>query len=417
MASLIAEIQRSSRTLRPVAKEHVKDCSAPRIHDVHTEERQQVAHETYYLDLGLDKWIPLVCDLTFETVSLPLSPAEAMLLRRCYKSLHGSDRATSPGRRSAASLHQPCLCTEDLNELVALGRRIEPELASIGDVDGAFVKLSGRSSKDAPLHTVRLRESCGRLASDEHGVMSAVVDKPLLLLFQAALRLMQVSCVPHALWLLINSDRVDEDLEVALRHQARTWDQSVVLRRWWPGVTVDLEFRMFVVDHQPTGLTQYNHLLYSPRVAKHKDVIGPALLTFFATHVAPRLRGRFLSRYVVDLAIDPEALTLAEWSPNGMREGHPAVAMIEARHIKLIELNCFYEATGMGLFDFHADAVTLSGQGDFEFRVLTEPLPHPEVRLEREWRDILSPTRGEGGVRMTDEAWEQIERAFTEIPA
>ena len=39
-------------------------------------------------------------------------------------------------------------------------------------------------------------------------------------------------------------------LDVALRHPER-WEQCVVFRQWWEGVTTDLEFRMFVVDGEP----------------------------------------------------------------------------------------------------------------------------------------------------------------------
>lgn len=33
--------------------------------------------ENYYLDLGLEKWLPFVEDLSFPTVSLPLSQEDA----------------------------------------------------------------------------------------------------------------------------------------------------------------------------------------------------------------------------------------------------------------------------------------------------------------------------------------------------
>ena len=52
--------------------------------------------------------------------------------------------------------------------------------------------------------------------------------------------------------------------------------------------------------------------------------------------------------------------------------------------MQLVELNCFYEATGMGLFDYHRDQHALTN-GPFEWRVLTEPQPRMEIKMEREW--------------------------------
>ena len=82
-----------------------------------------------------------------------------------------------------------------------------------------------------------------------------------------------------------------------------------------------------------------------------------------------------------------------------------------------MELNCFYEATGMGLFDYHADKERLDA-GPFEWRVRTEPLPRAAIRLEKEWRDVLQScaTRAQkptapastSSRRYTDAAWQQL---------
>ena len=78
-------------------------------------------------------------------------------------------------------------------------------------------------------------------------------------------------------------------------------------------------------------------------------------------------------------------------------------------HVKLIELNCFYEATGMGLFDYHKDAAQLTS-GPFELRVREAPLPHASIKMENEWRALM---RGEADTsRHTDAAWHQLEGAL-----
>eukprot|EP00316_Scyphosphaera_apsteinii_P020712 CAMPEP_0119322530 /NCGR_PEP_ID=MMETSP1333-20130426/58465_1 /TAXON_ID=418940 /ORGANISM="Scyphosphaera apsteinii, Strain RCC1455" /LENGTH=350 /DNA_ID=CAMNT_0007329781 /DNA_START=72 /DNA_END=1125 /DNA_ORIENTATION=+ len=326
------------------------DKSAPHIGTEALEQEWEAdKNENYYLDLGLEQWLPFVHDISFATTSISLSQDDA------------KDTA---------------------------------------DGGSAFCKLSGRSPKDAPLHTARLLEAhsercrqCG--ATDNNARLSC--------LFDAALELMRVRNVAHCLWLLINSFRIDEDLDVAARHADR-WEQSVVFRSWWPGVSTDLEFRMFVSAGRPTGMTQYNHLVHSQRLASNASRIGSSLLAYYEAHLRPRLEGTQFAtltngRFVIDFAVHPDALA---------SESDGAIA---DEFVRVIELNCFYEATGMGLFDYHKDADQLNG-GPFELRVRTEPLPHAEVKMENEWRTLL---RGESDTRRhTDQAWRQLEEQLTQ---
>jgi hypothetical protein len=329
----------------------------------------------------MDRWLPHVADLSFETVQLALSMSDAMLLRNCYKHLHG--RTYYDDFSQPTSDRLPADLVAGLKEL---GERLRPAMQALGAAeDGIFAKLSGRSAKDAPLYTSRLDQKLkARLASSQSSLDD---DHTLILgLFEAALDLMRVHEPASLLWMLINSQRVDEDLDVALRHTER-WDQAIVLRRWWDGVSTDLEFRMFVNGGEATGLTQYNHLIFSPRVAAHGGAIAEALSRYYKEEVLPRLRTTpfyeaVQGRFTCDLALHPEALA--------QLDDATGAAPLTKEHIKLVELNCFYEATGMGLFDYHEDKQRLD-HGPFEWRVRTEPLPHAAVKLEHEWREVLSP--------------------------
>ena len=82
--------------------------------------------------------------------------------------------------------------------------------------------------------------------------------------------------------------------------------------------------------------------------------------------------------------------------------------LLSREDVKLVELNCFYPATGMGLFDYYKDEARFT-HGPFEWRIRAEPLPNAAVKLEKEWRDVL---RGDTPRRTTDAAWAQIERAM-----
>jgi len=377
------------------------DRSAP---DTRLEVQQQDLdmdkHQNYYLDLGMSQWLEYVEDLSFPTMSVPLTVDDARDLRACYAHLHD-------GMKSAS------LPPNLLASMTALGQRLAPPLAAMACPDGfAFAKLSGRSAKDSPLHTARLDASV-------RDKLHADMDDSLRLvsLFDSALELMRVGDVAQLLWLLINSQRVDEDLDVALKYPER-WDQAVVVRTWWSGVSNDLEFRMFVVDGEPTGLTQYNQFLFSQRVAARGDAIAQALVAYYEQRVLPRLTGTDFfrlveGRYTCDLALHPDALPLVD---ELVAEGGNAASALStlldgsSQLIRVVELNCFYEATGMGLFDYARDAEALS-RGPCEHRVRTEPLPHADVKLEEQWRAVLA-THGDRRAHLTDEAWAQLKAAL-----
>jgi len=385
-----------------------KDRSAPLVGaDDAACARDQDAHESYYLDLGMDRWLPYVADLTFDTESIPLSKADAVIIRRAYAILHGRTYYDDMSKPTAASLPRDLIVA-----LTEIGKRLWPAMKALdADASGVFGKLSGRSAKDSPLYTARLDDA---LAAQICAHPSAADDDnaKLLCLFEAALGLMRLREPTSLMWMLVNSQRIDEDLDVALRHPER-WDQAVVLRRWWDGVATDLEFRMFVVDGKPTGLTQYNQLIYSPRIASRGAAIAQVMCTYYEAEVFPRLRSTPFyeavgGRFTCDFALHPDALCMLD-STGGQTVG------LGTEQIKLVELNCFYEATGMGLFDYHADAEQLTN-GPFEWRVRTESVPHVAVKLENEWRDVLRPmgkaTPGTATTRRyTDEAWAQLDEA------
>jgi len=394
------------------------DRSAPRvgIDQVHIE-RDQNAHENSFLELGMDRWLLHVEELSFETTSVPLSMAEARLLRQAYAHLHGRSYY-----EDTALPTSPSLSPELVAALAELGDRLWPAMKALGaEQEGVFGKLSGRSAKDAPLYTSRLDKSLAK----QFSARGADDDNTKLhSLFDAALELMRLHDAASLLWMLINSQRVDEDLDVALRHPER-WDQAIVIRRWWDGVTSDLEFRMFVVEGNPTGLTQYNQFIHSPRIAAHGEAIANALYDFYQAEVLPRLRSTpffeaVQGRFTCDLALHPEALGVLEGRGRSTgATGACDAPKLTREHVKLIELNCFYEATGMGLFDYHADKQRLDA-GPFEWRVRTEPMPHGTVRLENEWRDLLRQigtvkTTGVSPRRLTDDAYAQLTKATSKM--
>ena len=72
--NLLSSIQGGGQKLK---KTETRDCSAPELTDAIQQELMAGGSENYYLDLGLEKWLPFVEDLSFPTVSLPLSQQDA----------------------------------------------------------------------------------------------------------------------------------------------------------------------------------------------------------------------------------------------------------------------------------------------------------------------------------------------------
>ena len=164
---------------------------------------------------------------------------------------------------------------------------------------------------------------------------------------------------------------------------------------------------MFVNEGKPTGITQYNQLIYSSRIASRGAAIAEILCRYYDQEVLPRLQSTpfyeaVKGRFTCDLALHPDALDLLDES----------VPKLTKEHVKLVELNCFYEATGMGLFDYHADKQRLDN-GPFEWRVRTKPLPQAAVKLEQEWREVLLSIRKgtaptSSSRNLTDQALQQL---------
>lgn len=106
---------------------------------------------------------------------------------------------------------------------------------------------------------------------------------------------------------------------------------------------------------------------------------------------------------MVDFAIHPDALS-------GL--GAADELRLADEHVVVIELNCFYEATGMGLFDYHKDKQALS-YPPCEVRVCEAPVPHVGVKLENAWRDVLYNNEPDGSrVRITDAARAALDERF-----
>jgi len=174
-----------------------------------------------------------------------------------------------------------------------------------------------------------------------------LANTKLIALIKAGTTVLQVFTAEQALGELLNSDRIYEDLVLALCHKNR-FQQNVIVRQWIP-IEVDMEWRGFVWNGTLTALSQYNHVSYFTRLKEQgmKDAIGKLILEFFTTKISPRLKSKGFVNYVVDFAVTGKSCD----------------------QIHVIEINPWGAGTDSALFSFKEESGGVLAKGPFEVRI------------------------------------------------
>jgi hypothetical protein len=339
--------------LRHVDAASIVDRSSPSL-AAGMSDAEVAAHIGSLLDFNIEVWLPLLGDCTFATEFVPLSVDDARQLRDAC----AANDATGVG---------------------ALAERLAPalarQMADNGD-RGAFVKLSSRSAKDAPGASRALDAAFHARCPPD-----ASENARLRLLFEIATDFMRMRSAPQVVAALVASERVLQDMNVALQRLDR-FHENIVVRRW-TDIAVDMEFRGFVHCGRLCALSQYNHVFHSERVVALRDSILRLIVDAFERTIRARLAPKFDS-YVVDFAL------------TGGRFAFDAAAAADAERVWVIELNPFASSTDGALFSWRNDsAVLLGGDGTapIEFRVRTEYEPSVRAQLEMRWRELLVKPR------------------------
>ena len=338
-------------------------------------------------------YYPLIEDLTFKTVVIPLDEPTARAWYKIYL-----DTPLLP-----AESHLLAALTSSLDAAIAAVR--SPSSPPSG---GAFVRLSTRSPKDAPdklprarvvrslrahLLTVGAEQSLNALApvdrlplapsaTAEATIAACAVqaNARLLAVRRALFGLAEVGSAREALALLALSVRGLSDLRRALHHAAGLGFQLDFVVREFARFPVEYELRAFVCGGRLCALSQYYADTFVPGIEAQYAQIKAVVAEFFAQHLLPRL-GAYPD-CVVDLAL--------LLRPDGL----PAVQGAGAAQIvRVIELNPFLITTGACLFNWKQDMDVLTGKrreadGSFEFRYLFKP--HKSVRhVILQWNHLL----------------------------
>jgi len=227
-----------------------------------------------------------------------------------------------------------------------------------------FVRLSTLSPKDATRNEAEalinlLKEELQKygLATKPEGDKNIpknaystpeTVVQEIISLNKCVYLLCKVKTGKEAMKMMINSDRVHALLN-RKREEDKHFRMSIVLREWMD-FEPEFEFRCFISKGKITAITHYYKFLYVEEIVKNKIKIEKSMITYLKETVQPLVR---IDSYICDLAL---------------------LDRVNYQYI-VIELNPYAENTSSGLFDWKDpdDHKILTGEKDFEFRILEKP--------------------------------------------
>ena len=274
--------------------------------------------------------------------------------------------------------------------LRTLMTRIDGHLA--GFPAGAFVRLSTRSPKDAPLFcSANMRERMAvelrRVSADlSHRAVSDGEDADrhwrqnvaLISAHRAFTGLLCVRSGREAVELFAASQRVCMDLERSqMVQEGGGFECQCVVRAWDGRVRPEMEVRAFVSEGRLCAATQYHKGIFVPQLHAARIEVERLLVEMHGKLDAalPQLRS-----FCFDCAFVP----MPQDSSDGLGADSDGVGL----QLLLIEINHPPPLAGTALFDWadERDRLLLEGRSegrDFELRLLSE-LPRRDMASARQ---------------------------------
>ena len=293
-----------------------KDFSSPKTAGYISQEEIQ-SYQMSVLDVNTEEWFELLEDYTFPSRCVPIDIEDAKLFVSIFDRLYAkhdpSVIATIDWREHLSSVESKrikylCSCLQEEMDSFLVDKGAE----------FAFVKLSSRSPKDAPMAQSRFKQMYQNLISQEHLMNLTQVEIENLQvtsLLKAAFQALKMKFADDVIDCCVRSERVYQDLLLALALPSRFRENWIV--RQFVDIDVDMEFRGFVHQQRLTALSQYNYLIYSERLANNKDFYTRTISTFFERNIKPKL-SNFVKDYIIDFAVceDGEILSFTLFFSN-----------------------------------------------------------------------------------------------------
>jgi len=188
-------------------------------------------------------------------------------------------------------------------------------------------------------------------------------------LLEAGTLALMMEDAKQALQMFSISERIMQDMKLALEHPERFEKFEHFVVRKWVDLDPSMEFRGFVFDNKLNALSQYNHLAFFQHVVDEASDIVASINEFFYNIVLTRLKDKF-QKYIVDFALVPST--------------NPT----EKYKIWVIELNPFLPTTDGALFSWERERNVLEN-GPFEFRYNKKASNGARVMMNHAWRELL----------------------------
>jgi len=339
MSNLLSELQKGKSLKKTATKEQTTNLNEEIKRDQQQKQDMNFIHDKIR-NTDLEMWYDKIKDLTYETKFLPISLQEGKAMHHFYES------------KGTLSPSQP----ETLNQLEQKLQQAIEEYSK----HGVFVKLSSRSPKDASVasqKTIKIFEELLEKSPNNDNAKLIAINRAHILA-------LKMDSAKEILTTMLSSERVYEDLSLALDYPAQ-WNQHFVIRKFVP-IPIEYEFRGFVLNKKFKCMCQYYHYIYFPHLVQQKKEIEKTILEFWEKN-----KDRIpLDTYVVDFALDTEN-----------------------KRVCIIELNPFGDYEGMGtstsMFDKVKDRAILFGDAPWEFRVELEPPTDIFKIMGDKWKAIM----------------------------
>eukprot|EP01102_Stenamoeba_stenopodia_P007395 TRINITY_DN206_c2_g1_i2.p1 TRINITY_DN206_c2_g1~~TRINITY_DN206_c2_g1_i2.p1 ORF type:complete len:336 (-),score=67.82 TRINITY_DN206_c2_g1_i2:306-1313(-) len=243
----------------------------------------------------VQSWYPLVQKDTFDTKFFALSFEQAQAI----VAYAGGSLAVGPDQPDYANYRfgrrfvkkNPEEESRLVKVLDGISELIDAKIKEFSNCSGVFVRLSSRSPKDVcdyALYETYLKDLAA-LNKEEGATVDSNPVYQKIAFTRASCNVLKATCGLDAMKLFLNSQRVFEDLSMAIsvynsNSEVETFQMQVVVRRW-EDIRQEWEFRAFVFDGVLTACTQYYAGVYVPKLVANIDYYKQRIVSFWHNSV------------------------------------------------------------------------------------------------------------------------------------